>query len=176
MNAHSPIPAATECVPLQAVATRGDAFRGRFLDRCAIIEEWAVTVLKNTGQKKQSTYLFGQKLQSVRTLAQTEPALFKAPKRVLALLDALQPFIELRTHLAHSVQTVVRSGDGTDLVIFKPIHGAAPVWLGAVLDQTEMDHLLREVGRLAKELGDQRLKEVTPPSPPPPKPAATAGP
>jgi hypothetical protein len=161
--------------PPGSLVTRGDAFRGRFLDKCAILEQWASTILAGTGQKKK-TYLFGQKIQAVRGLAQAESSPFRAPKRVVELLDRLQPFLELRTRLAHSIQVVAQARDGSDLVIFKPIHGTAPDWFRVVLEENDMERLPKELGTLAKELTDQRLKDVTRSSPLPPKPAATAGP
>ncbi len=176
MIAHSRIVPADEPDPLRALARAGHAFRGRFLDKCAIVEHWATTVLDGADLKKRTTYLFGQKIEAVRSLAETEPARFKAPQRVLALLEALKPFAELRARLAHAVQMVAEAADGAELVIFKPLPGTTPPGLKLVLGQEDMADLIREMSRVAKELADQRLKEVSPSSPPQPKPAAAAGP
>jgi hypothetical protein len=176
MNTHSPIVRAEELDPFSTLAGAGHAFRGRFLDKCAIVEHWATRTLVSAGEKKRSTYLFGQKIEAVRGLASTEPARFKMPKRVLDLLDALKPFAELRTLLAHAVQTIALTGAGTGIVIFTPLSGTAPASLKLVLDQEEMAGLMKDLSRIAKELADQRLRAVSPSSPPPPKPAEAAGP
>lgn len=176
MTAHDRIVPADSPDPLKALAGAGHAFRGRFLDKCALIERWAAAILEASGKKRSATRLFGQKIEAVRALASAEPSPLKAPKRVLDLLDALKPFVDHRSRLAHGIQTVAQTENGTGLVIFAPIPGAGPTGLKLVLDREDMAVLVQDLSKIAKELGDQRLKVVTPSAPPPPKPAAAAGP
>jgi hypothetical protein len=159
----------------QPPARMGDVFRGRFLDSCSIVERWATALLEDGGMAR-STYFFGQKLQAVRDLAEAEPARFRSPRRVLKLLDGFRRFAELRTHLAHSVQTTAQADDGIRLAIFTPVHASAGDCLSVVPNEDDMACLSRELARLAKEFGDQRLKGVSPSSPPLPRPAAAADP
>jgi hypothetical protein len=175
MTAHCRIMPADERDAPKALAKTGHAFRGQFLDKCATVEHWATNALDGAGQKKRKSYLFGQKIEAVRALACAEPPRFKAPQRVLDLLGELKPFAELRTRLAHSVQTVASTDVGPDILIFTPLPGTAPVGLRLVLDDEDMASLMRDLSRITKELTDQRLK-TTPSALLQPKPAEAAGP
>jgi hypothetical protein len=156
MTAHDRILPADETDPLKALAKAGHAFRGRFIDKCALVEHWATAALDFPGQKKRGAYLFGQKIEAVRALASTEPSRFKAPQRVLDLLDAMKPFVELRARLAHSVQMVAHTAAGTEIVIFTPLTGTVPTGLKLVLAHEDMASLMKELSKVAKELTDQR--------------------
>lgn len=176
MTAHCRITPGEVPEPLPQPGRIGDAFRGRFLDRCSMVEQWATNILEAAGDKARSICFFGKKLEAVRGLAGAEPSRLKTPERVLDLLDRFKPFAELRTCLAHSILTTARTDDGTCLAIFTPVRGSTNDHRCVVLSEEDMARLSGELARIAKEFTDQRLKSVSPSSPPPPKPAAAAGP
>jgi hypothetical protein len=136
----------------------GDAFRGKYIDKCALVEQWAVAILTAAGQKTRLNQPFGQKLRAIRDLASGEPSLFKAPDRVLCHLDGFEPFLALRARLAHAIQTTAQIHDRADVVVFTSVHGSALDRLSVILSKEEMTRLLGELAKVAKELADQRLK------------------
>jgi hypothetical protein len=148
---------ATSPLPL---AYTSHAFRGAFADQCSIVERWAVSVLAKV-PSATSQYLFGQKLGAVRKLAEgdlTRGAArhFKNPKRVLILLDRFQPFAEMRSALAHSVQSIQLRADGQAVFLFQPIGRSKP--MAIALAAPAQEALLRELSSLAKQFTDQAMR------------------
>lgn len=149
-------------MPAEAI---GHLFRARYLDACSRIEHWAAAVLRDArvAPSKAGTYLFGQKLAAVRAVAdaqirpdaQRRP--LKYPKRVIALLDQLQPYAELRSTLAHAVQTVLVQADGSLLFLFAP-PGRGAAWKTVSLTEPAQRRILATVERLAREFAQQALR------------------
>ena len=171
MTAHSRIESAEAPVSSYDLRKAGDAFRGKFLDKFVMVEQWAVDILAAAGQKARINQPFGQKLKAVRDLASGTPSPFKTPDRVLSHLEGFEPFLALRARLAHAFQATAQIDDQGDVVIFTPVHSSTLDRLSVVLSREEMTRLTGKLAKIAKELADQKLKSANPSSPLPPRPA-----
>jgi hypothetical protein len=152
-------PPETEPLPLADV---GHRFRGAFLDKCGVVERWATNTLAATDGKEKANYLFGQKIAAVRELAKRDLSAngtrrLKYPQRVIDLLDRFQPYADLRSCLAHSVQTIAFASDGEQVFMFEPIGRSRA--LAVALTEASQQRVLKEVSLLAKQLNDQRVRE-----------------
>lgn len=157
----------------KAFRDRGHLFRGKFLNKCAIVEQWALETLAAAGEASKSDYLFGQKLAAVKKLAEADPS--KEARKILDLLEQFQPFASLRSNLAHSRLTVAGTPKGTPLLIFEPCNaGPEARWRSVVLREEDCQIVLGQLCDLANRLS--QLRQLNPSSQPPPKPAAAAGP
>jgi hypothetical protein len=138
------------------------AFRGEYIDVCAQIERWAVEVIRNAetsaGAPRKMPHLLGQKLKLVAELA-SDDTIFAKPMRVRELLARLQPYIDLRSHLAHATMTV--TGEGTAEIYAFDLPGAdGPPSCGGRFWLTPGDgrSLLSRLKKNRKELSDQKLR------------------
>jgi hypothetical protein len=150
-----------ETEPL-SLADVGHRFRGAFLDICGIVERWATNTLCATERNEKANYLFGQKLAAVRELAKHDLTVngakrLRYPHRVIDLLDRFQPYADLRSRLAHSVQTIAFASNGEQVFMFEPIGRSRA--LAVTLTEASQQRVLKEVSLLAKELNDQRVRE-----------------
>jgi|GEM_PF-1799264 len=131
----------------------GHLFRGRFLDKCAFVEQWAIETLAASGEASKARYLFGQKLAAVQKLAEADPSPLKGARKILALLEQFQPLAALRSDLAHSRLTVAATPEGAPLLIFEPCNaGSAAARRSVVLREEECQTVLGELSRLANQL------------------------
>ncbi|TPG22329.1 hypothetical protein EAH87_00445 [Sphingomonas koreensis] len=144
-------------------------FRGEYLDTCAHIERWAITVIETpvaqaTDQVgNRLPHLFGQKLKLVRELAQND-AVFARANRVRDLLDELEPFAKLRSALAHATCSATRDGESAIFAFDLPGAAAPPSMEGRFwLMREETARLIAQLKKIKKELADQKIKDVTPP-------------
>ncbi|MEO5495070.1 MAG: hypothetical protein ABIR08_13705 [Sphingomonas sp.] len=92
------------------------AFRGEFIDLCAQIECWAVTVIRSapalaSGKTDKMPHLLGQKLKLIGELADDD-TVFARPARIRDLLEEIAPLMKLRSDLAHACLSL--ANDGTD--------------------------------------------------------------
>lgn len=130
------------------------AFRGEYIDVCAQIEHWALSVIERADAGKKPPYLFGLKLRRVGEIAATSQ-LFCKPARVCELLDQLKPLADLRSQLAHGI--VQSPNQSSDPVFAWEVAGSdnARFWLR----QSEMIDRLCALKKIRKELADQKLAD-----------------
>jgi hypothetical protein len=156
--------------PIKAVINPGETslcghrFRGRFLDKCAAVERWAVEVLLEAGEATKSCHLFGHKLAAVRKLALEAESRLKSPKKVLHLLDQFQPFATLRSDLAHSTLRTATTDEESVLIFTSCNQAREEGWKSVVLGEKEQRQVLTGVSRLANELGQQGVRLPVNPS------------
>lgn len=138
------------------------AFRGEYIDVCAQIERWAVEVIRSVETSPSAPpkmpHLLGHKLKRVAELAAAD-TIFAKPARVRELLAKLQPYIELRSHLAHATMTV--AGEGAAEIYAFDLPGAdRPPSCGGRFWLTPDDgrSLLTSLKKSRKELADQKLR------------------
>ena len=144
----------------------GHIFRSRFLDKCALIEGWAINILKaadaasDRGRSAKLPHLFGKKLEAVRKLAESEMSPFKSPTKVIGLLDLLEPYAQLRSALAHAVLRVTPGLEGDRLFLFHvTCEMVAPGWQRRpVFTNEEMQDALSELAKISNELSQQSLR------------------
>lgn len=157
--------------------TNGDfgfAFVGSYLNQCARVEAWTITMLTAHGAQAGKTkipHLFGQKLKAVRELTDNRPDIFNKPTRVVELMQKFEEPAKLRSSLAHSVMHSASNASGN----FFMFHNGGTddrFWFR----EEDMTTRLSELKKLVKEILDQKLKSTPPPSQPQPKQAAKAGP
>ena len=138
------------------------AFRGEYIDVCAQIERWAVEVIRSAprpaGASRKMPHLLGHKLKLVAELAVDDTA-FAKPARVRDLMARLQPYIELRSHLAHATLTVAGDGDAQIYAFDLPAADSLPssadrFWL----TPDDARSLLAGLKKSRKELSDQKLR------------------
>jgi hypothetical protein len=141
--------------PAASLEEEGHRFRGKFINLCAEIEAW-LRLTKN--EKRGNGPLFGQRIASVRKLAEDQVngsgRTFRYPRRVVDLLNQLQPFVDLRSALAHGVQDIRLQPDG-QAIFFYAIPGPAQA-LAPACSLAAQEQILRELGRNARELRQQR--------------------
>jgi hypothetical protein len=156
----------------------GAAFVGSYMILCARIEEWAAEVLASAipanadGTPIKIPRMLGPKLKAISELVGNQPNPFAKPKRVSELMARFVAPAKLRSDMAHSTLSAVKSGTET-VYLFHTVDTGERFWM----TKTDMLRALVELKNLVKEITDQKVKNVTPPSSPPqPKQAATAGP
>jgi hypothetical protein len=167
----------------QGLSTRGHAFRGALIDNCAAIETWLTTILTEAAARERpgKAHYLGQKLEAARELAQADQALpgnqrlLKRPNRVIELLDQIGPYADLRSSLAHAVQSIALSRDGEPVFLFAPVE-KQDKGMQIALTLAAQSFILANVRRLVKELAEQQLRPANPSVPPRPSPASAAGP
>jgi DNA-binding transcriptional regulator YdaS (Cro superfamily) len=146
-------------------------FRSRFLEHFARIEGWASQRLKIAHPQSAVPPSVGQKLEAVRKLPTTHPALFRRPTTAHALLEELRPYHALRTTLAHSVTTVIQTAEGDPVFAMERARTdpAAP-WTGrtAIL-ASECRQILRRLAQISNELKQQQPADPKASAPPPPE-------
>jgi hypothetical protein len=141
------------------------AFRGEYIDVCAQIERWAVEVIRRavvpSDGSRRMPHLLGQKLKLVAELA-ADDTVFAKPIRVRQLMSALQPYIDLRSHLAHATLTVV-SERTTEIYAFQlPGADDLPSCGGRFwLTPDDARGLLAGLKKSRKELCDQKLRATS---------------
>ena len=138
------------------------AFRGEYIDVCAQIERWAVDVIRsaeiNPASPRKMPHLLGHKLNLVAELA-GDDAVFAKPTRIRELLAKLQPYIELRSQLAHATMTVTGSGAAEIYAFDLPAADRLPSSGGRFwLTPDEGRGLLIRLKKNRKELSDQKLR------------------
>jgi hypothetical protein len=139
----------------------GHLFRGRFLDKCALVEQWAIETLAASGEASKARYLFGQKLAAVQKLAEANPSPLKGAQKILALLVQFQPLAVMRGDLAHSRLTVATTPEGAPLLIFEPCDaGPAAGRRSVVLREQDCRLVLDQLSSLANRLG--QLRQISP--------------
>src|SRR5688572_30741162 len=84
----------------------GHIFRDKLIDKCAVIETWAVEILDHMRVSaavppKPKLHFIGLKVAAIKKCAANEPSLLRRPDKVIALLEDVQTFIDLRSDLAH---------------------------------------------------------------------------
>jgi hypothetical protein len=141
----------------------GHIFRDKIIDKCAVIETWAVAILDQMRRSavappKRTLHFLGLKVSAIKKCAEREPSLLKRPTKVIELLDALQPFIELRSDLAHAVLDVAVKSDGKTLFVFefacKELKSAG---LGRlVFTECEMRETTAQLAELANQISQQK--------------------
>lgn len=156
----------------------GAAFIGSYMILCARIEEWAAEVLASApptntdGQPTKIPRMLGPKLKAISELVGKQPNPFAKPKRVSELMTRFATPAKLRSDMAHSTLTAVKSGSET-VYLFHTVDNGERFWM----TKTDMLKALVELKNLVKEVTDQKIKSATPPSSPPqPKQAVTTGP
>ena len=153
----------------------GFAFVGSYLNQCARVEAWTIQILQAHGEKTKGTklpHLFGQKLKAVRELADTHPALFSKPTRVIELMQRFEEPAKLRSNLAHSISYKATNPTGTFHLFFNSGTDER-FWF----TEDDMNTALANLKKLVKEICDQQLRKPTPPpSPLQPTQAATTCP
>jgi hypothetical protein len=152
----------------------GFAFVGSYLNQCARVEAWTITMLAAHGVgegKAKVPHLFGQKLKAVRELTDSRPEIFNKPERVVVLMQKFEEPAKLRSSLAHSVMHRASNSLGN----FYLFHNGGTddrFWFC----EGDMKTSLSELKKLVKEILDQKPKTTPPPSPPQPKQGAATGP
>lgn len=148
----------------------GHAFRGKYLDRCALVEQWATDILfrvaRAPGRKLKVPPTFGLKIEALRKLAEeefatsSEKAVFEKPGRVLHLLEQFSPYLNMRSQIGHAKLEIVRGDDGSDLLLFRSICYSEnnPGWTHVLISEEEQVQALRRVKQLAKEFRDQSIR------------------
>ena len=142
------------------------AFRGEYIDVCAQIERWAVEVIRSvpqpsTGGPRKMPHLLGHKLKLVAELAADDTA-FAKPVRIRDLMAQLQPYIELRSYLAHATMTVAGDGDSQIYAFDLPAADSLPSSAGRFwLTPDDARGLLAGLKKSRKELSDQKLRSAS---------------
>ena len=153
-------------VRVNASEATGHEFRSRLLNKTALIEQWAVDVVRRSSQSadtampKKLPHLFGKRLEAVRRIAEAKSPTMKKPATVLELLDRVRPYTDLRSALAHSVLQVAI--DERDEPIFIFTHASETSAAGlpqrTVFTTDEMSKLLRDLAQLANSLTQQKCR------------------
>jgi len=138
------------------------AFRGEYIDTCAQIERWAVEVIHAAASPAETPrkmpHLLGQKLKLVTELAGGD-TIFAKPARVRDLLARLQPYIDLRSHLAHATVTVAGEGAAEIYAFDLPAADGPPSCNGRFwLRPDDVRSLLSGLRVHLKQLSDQKLR------------------
>lgn len=138
------------------------AFRGEYIDICAQIERWAVEVIRSAETSpavpRKMPHLLGQKLKLVAELA-SDDTIFVKPMRVRELLTRLQPYIDLRSHLAHATMMVAGEGAAEIYAFDLPGADGLPSCSGRFwLTPDDGRGLLVGLKKNRKELSDQKLR------------------
>jgi hypothetical protein len=152
----------------------GFAFVGSYLNQCARVEAWTITMLaahEDKTSKSKVPHLFGQKLKAVRELADSHPEVFNKPSRVVALMQQFEEPAKLRSNLAHSIMHKTCNPSGS-FYLFHNTGTAERFWF----TEEDMNTSLSSLKKIVKEITDQKPKSTPPPSPLQPKQAAAAGP
>jgi hypothetical protein len=153
----------------------GFAFVGSYLNQCARVEAWTIGILQAHGDKTKAAkipHLFGQKLKAVRELADSHPAIFSKPARVVELMQRFEEPAKVRSNLAHAVNHKATDSNET-FYLFHNSGTGERFWY----PEDDMKTALTNLKKLVKEICDQQLKKPTrPSSPPQPKQAAATGP
>jgi hypothetical protein len=143
----------------------GFTFVGSYLNQCARVEAWTVKILQANDDKTKTIrvpHLFGQKLKAVRELADTHPALFSKPARVIELMQRFEEPAKLRSNLAHAVNYKASNPTG-NFYLFYNSGTDDRFWF----TEDDMKIALTNLKKLVKEICDQQLKKINPPSSPP---------
>jgi hypothetical protein len=153
----------------------GFAFVGSYLNQCARVEAWTIGILQAHEHKTKVAkipHLFGQKLKAVRELADTHPAIFSKPVRIIELMQRFEAPAKVRSNLAHAVNHKATSPSGA-FYLFHNSGTDERFWF----TENDMKTALSDLKKLVKEICDQQLKKPNPPSSPrPQKQAAANGP
>jgi len=155
----------------------GSAFVGGYMLCCARIEEWGAVILASSAQTKADggptkiPRMLGPKLKAIADIVASQPDFFAKPKRVSELMSRFASPAKLRSDMAHSTLIALKNGSDT-FYLFHTVDSGERFWM----TKTDMQNSLTDLKKLVKEITDQRMKKVNPPSSPPqPKQAATAG-
>lgn len=138
------------------------AFRGEYIDVCAQIERWAVEVIRSAetspAAPRKMPHLLGQKLKLIAEFA-SDDAIFVKPARIRELLTKLQPYIDLRSHLAHATMMVTGEGPAEIYAFHLPGADGLPSCGGRFwLTPDDGRSLLAGLKKNRKELLDQKLR------------------
>ncbi|HEY0313659.1 MAG TPA: hypothetical protein VGC56_14350 [Allosphingosinicella sp.] len=90
-----------------------ERFTGRFLNTFAEFEFWMVERLKNAVPGVKVGKPVGQRLEDLRAALKHHPEIVRVPNEVDKLLDRLQPYVQLRSLLAHGRLTALCGADET---------------------------------------------------------------
>ncbi len=151
---HGQLATGAEALPV-TIPTKEDGYRfvGRYLEKCATVERWAVSVL--TPFERKSAHLFGQKVEAIRKVLDTEPTRFKDPARVRTLLDKFHCYAELRCDLAHSELRLAGEKNERYFIFSNSKHSVLPC--RRTFTRAEMDIIIRDIGTLAASFEYQQL-------------------
>ncbi|MEQ1552140.1 hypothetical protein [Sphingorhabdus sp.] len=143
----------------------GAAFIGSYMILCARIEEWAASVLISAtptaanGSPAKIPRMLGPKLKAISELVGSEPNPFAKPNRVAELMARFAAPAKLRSDMAHSTLTPVKNGAET-VYLFHTVDNGDRFWM----TKTDMLKALTELKNLVKEVTDQKIKNINPPS------------
>lgn len=143
------------------MSQQAHAFRGEFIDVCAQVELWALSIIERVDKGVKAPHLFGQKLGRIEEIAK-QGEVFCKPARVRDLLEKFKPLAELRSRLAHAVAQT--PSQGADPIFAWEVAG--PCGTRFWLRQSEMIRLLIDLKKLRKELADQKLISPAATTPP----------
>jgi hypothetical protein len=152
----------------------GFAFVGSYLNQCARVEAWTITILalhRDKTSKAKVPHLFGQKLKAVKELADSHPEVFNKPARVVSLMQQFEKPATLRSNLAHSVMHKTSNQSGS-FYLFHNTGTSERFWF----TEEDMKAALASLKQIVKEITDQKPKATPPSSPRPQAQAAIAGP
>ena len=140
---------------------QGHVFRGSYLQECARVEAWACEILRSVNAdapSKTKTYLFGQELKALATLASQPDSPFRKPERVKKLLADFEPFAKLRSELAHAVmQCAEVSNEALFIFELPTVTSGLLLTERKVFRSGESDAVMKQLHKLAKEIADQKL-------------------
>jgi len=163
MTALSPQSDFSKDVQSKNSADEAHLFRSKLIDKLSVIESWACEILQLAGRSGVKSvgqqYLFGQKLKKVRELACAEPPIFNRPEKLLALLDRLQPYADMRSSIAHAMLEGGFDETGRTIFIFETAC-ADPLdrfRRRVCLRAEELGPHLKEIGLLANQISQRKL-------------------
>jgi hypothetical protein len=140
-----------------AEADLHEHFRSRLIDRIARIEAWVVERLIAAGVEAKKGQLLSQRMDAFRACVRAHPSQFKSTARVLKLLDELEPYLMLRSALAHSAASTLSARDGTKMALFETpcLDPKAPWRFRTALREGDIPLVLQRVSSLANQLKQQ---------------------
>jgi hypothetical protein len=155
VNAPSSFP--TRPVPVRKnPLLAAERFTGRFLSTFAEFEFWMVGRLNRAQPGLKTGHLISQRLEVLRTALKEHPEIVRAPDEVGKLLDRLQPYVQIRTLLAHSRLTVLSGGEKSIYLFETPTPLADdPGKVRMVLRSEEFEMLRKGLSDLIEGLKQQ---------------------
>ena len=158
MNAHPTFALAPEHpAPVRQACLRpAERFTGRFLSTFAEFEFWVVERLNLAQPSVKAGKPVGQRIEDFRAALKNHPEIVRAPDDVDKLLDRLQPYVRLRSVLAHARVTAL-TGGAEPIYLFETPTPVVddPSKVRTVLRGREFETLRRGLSELIEALKQQ---------------------
>jgi hypothetical protein len=96
-----------------------ESFVARYVSKFAEFEIWVMERLHSLPNPRNDDKLIGQRLKALRSALAEQSTIVQNPQKVSALLEQLQPYIDLRAVLAHGHSTSASGKGGATFHVFE---------------------------------------------------------